>query len=66
MLIELEQQIYEIIEDGSNDTLQICAILTGEIETLITATLTSVNITATRKCVNIYLGIYTVRAYLFK
>ncbi|CAI7989331.1 hypothetical protein GBAR_LOCUS189, partial [Geodia barretti] len=51
VLVELEQQSYEIDEDDSNvelnATLQICVILTGEIETPVSVAVTSVNSTAT-------------------
>ena len=61
--MELEKQSYEIDEDDSNvelnATLQICVILTGEIETPVSVTVTSVNSTATGTLV-IYVCIHTI------
>ena len=47
MQIQLQNAFYDVNE--GNSPLEVCVILTGEIETDITVTLTTSNITATRK-----------------
>ena len=45
--IQLQNAFYDVNE--GNSPLEVCVILTGEIETDIIVTLTTTNITATRK-----------------